>query len=127
MTRMINIVTEKVQMKAELNNSKTADLLWENLPVEGRVSTWGEEIYFEVPFKTGPENAVPVVEEGDLAYWPDGSCFCIFFGQTPASTAGEIRPASPVNLVGRLIGDPRAWLDVMEGEDIALEKAGDLS
>ncbi len=123
MSRLIYIVTENVQMKAELNNSKTADLLWENMPVEGRVSTWGEEIYFEVPFKAGPENTVSVVEEGDLAYWPEGSCFCIFFGQTPASTMGEIKPASPVNLLGRLLGDPRAWLDVMDGEDIVLEKA----
>ena len=122
MSRMINIVTEKVQMKAELNNSKTADLLWECLPVEGRVNTWGEEIFFRIPLETGPDNAVSVVEEGDLAYWPEGSSFCIFFGQTPASTAGEIKPASPVNLLGRLTGDPRAWLDVADGEDIALEK-----
>ncbi len=124
MTRLINIVTEKIQMKAELNNSKTADLLWDSLPLEGRVNTWGEEIYFRIPLETGPENAVSVVEEGDLAYWPEGSCFCIFFGKTPASAYGEIKPASPVSLVGRLCGDPKAWLDVKDGEDIALEKAG---
>jgi len=111
-------------MKAELNNSKTADLLWESLPVEGRVNTWGEEVYFGIPLQTGLENAVSVVEEGDIAYWPEGSCFCIFFGQTPASTAGEIKPASAVNLLGRLLGDPKAWTDVTDGEEIALEKAG---
>ncbi len=124
MNRTINIITEKVRMKAELNNSKTADLLWESLPVEGRVNTWGEEVYFGIPLQTGLENAVSVVEEGDIAYWPEGSCFCIFFGQTPASTAGEIKPASAVNLLGRLLGDPKAWIDVTDGEEIALEKAG---
>ncbi len=123
MTRIISIITEKIQMKAELNNSKTADLLWEILPVADSVSTWGEEIYFSIPLKTGPEDAVSMVEVGDVAYWPEGSCFCIFFGQTPVSTAGEIRPASPVNLVGRLRGDPRAWGDVCDGEEITLEKA----
>ncbi len=123
MTRIINIVTEKVQMKAELNNTKTAELLWDILPVKGSVSTWGEEIYFSIPLKTGPEDAVSVVKIGDVACWPEGSCFCIFFGQTPASTASEIRPASPVNLVGRLLGEPRAWSVISDGEDITIEKA----
>jgi len=122
-SRMISIVTDQVQMKADLNNSSTADLIWENLPIEGKVSTWGEEIYFEIPVKAEHDNAVSIVEEGDLAYWPEGCSFCIFFGQTPASTAGEIRPASPVNLVGRLLGDPKKWNDAEEGSSIILKKA----
>ncbi len=123
MARKIKITADQVQMKAELNNSATADLIWEKLPIEGKVSTWGEEIYFPIPVNTGPENAVSVVEEGDITYWPEGKSFCIFFGETPASTVNEIKPASPVNLVGRLLGNPKDWLNVSEGSGITLEKA----
>lgn len=123
MAKKVNIVTDLVQMEAELNSSKTAGLIWEELPIKGRVNTWGEEIYFEIPVSAKHDNAVSVVEEGDLAYWPEGRCFCIFFGQTPASTATEIKPASPVNPVGRLLGDPKAWKTVNPGVEINLVKA----
>ncbi len=123
MTKTINIITEQVQMKAELNSSETANMIWENLPIEAKVNTWGEEIYFKVPVEMGHENAVSAVEEGDIAYWPEGSSFCIFFGHTPASTGTEIKPASPVNLVGRLSGNPKSWTAVAGGSAIMLEKA----
>jgi hypothetical protein len=84
MSKKIKIITKTVQMDAELNDSKTAALIWAALLISAEVSTWGDEIYFAIPVKTGPENAVSVVREGDLAYWPEGSCFCIFFGKTPA-------------------------------------------
>lgn len=121
MSKKIMIITEAVQMEAELNDSKTAGLIWEALPVSADVSTWGDEIYFAIPVTAGPENAVSVVREGDLAYWPDGRCFCIFFGKTPASTDTEIKPASPVNLVGRFNGDPNLWKKVSAGDKIMLE------
>lgn len=122
MTKKIKIISDSVQMEAELNDSETAGLIWNELPIRGRVNTWGEEIYFEIPVEQGYENAVEVVEEGDLAYWPQGKCFCIFFGQTPASTATEIKPAGPVNIVGRLLGNPGDWKAAGPGEEIALEK-----
>ncbi|MEW6558105.1 MAG: cyclophilin-like fold protein [Elusimicrobiota bacterium] len=121
--KRIKIITEKVQMEAELNETNTANMIFDILPVGGKVNTWGEEIYFQIPVKTGPENAVEVVKEGDLAYWPDGNCFCIFFGKTPMSTDKEIRPASAVNLVGRVLGNPKEWKKVKNGEKILLDKA----
>lgn len=121
MSKKIMILTETVQMEAELNDSQTATLIWEALPISAAASTWGDEIYFVIPVKTGPENAVSVVKEGDLAYWPEGNCFCIFFGKTPASTDTEIKPASPVNLVGRFSGDPELWKKVSAGGTIRLE------
>jgi uncharacterized protein len=120
-SKKIMIITETVQMEAELNESKTAALIWEALPISAEVSTWGDEVYFTIPVKTGPENAVSVVQKGDLAYWPEGNCFCIFFGKTPASTEREIKPASPVNLVGRFSGDPELWKKVAAGDMIRLE------
>ena len=104
MTRKINIRTEKVSMEAELLETKTAKAIWDSLPIEAKVNTWGEEIYFTIPVDMGPEEAVDVVQEGDLGYWPEGNGFCIFFGKTPVSTKSEIRPASPVNIIGGLLG-----------------------
>jgi uncharacterized protein len=121
MSKKIMIITETVQMEAELNDSETAALIWEALPISAEVSTWGDEIYFAIPVKTGPENAVSVVQKGDLAYWPEGKCFCIFFGKTPASTDIEIKPASTVSLVGRFSGDPELWKEVAAGDTIRLE------
>ncbi|MDW7730765.1 MAG: cyclophilin-like family protein [Bacillota bacterium] len=80
-------------------------------------------MYFPIPVEIKAENAATLVEEGDLAYWPEGRCFCIFFGLTPASKGSEIRPASPVNLLGRLKGDPKLWKIVEPGSTIKLEKA----
>ncbi len=121
MSKKIMIITETVQMKAELNDSKTAALIWEALPVSAAANTWGDEIYFAIPVKTCPENAVSVVQKGDLAYWPEGNCVCIFFGKTPASTETEIKPASPVNIVGRFSDDPELWKKVAAGDTIRLE------
>ncbi len=125
MSKRIFISAGQVQMEAELNSSKTASLIWDKLPLSCTVNTWGDEIYFSVPVGAAPENAVDVVEVGDIAYWPEGNCFCIFFGQTPASTATEIKPASPVNLLGRLKGDPELWKKVPAGSRITLDKAAE--
>ena len=95
-----------VVIEAELNQSQTAQKIWDALPIEARGNTWGEEIYFSIPVEMESENPQEVVELGDLAYWPPGTAFCVFFGRTPMSRGSEIRPASPVNVIGKLIGDP---------------------
>jgi hypothetical protein len=118
--KKIKIRTEKVEMEAELNETKTARLIWEKLPMESKVNTWGEEIYFPIPVVASLENGVEVVKEGDIAYWPEGNCFCIFFGKTPVSTDKEIRPASAVNLVGKILGNPKELKKVKSGEEIII-------
>jgi len=123
MLRKIRIKTEKVTMEAELLETKTAKAIWNSLPIQAKVNTWGEEIYFAIPVKMGQEDAVAIVKEGDLGYWPQGNGFCIFFGKTPVSTQSEIRPASPVNLIGRLLGNPKEWKKVKDGEKISIERA----
>ena len=120
--KKIKISTQNVTMNAELNDSATADLIYNGLPIEARVSTWGDEIYFTIPVKTGLENGVDIVQKGDLGYWPQGNCFCIFFGKTPMSIGEEIRPASAVNLVGKILGDPEDWKKVAAGENISVKK-----
>jgi len=62
-----------------------------------------------------------VVELGDLGYWPPGQAFCIFFGPTPMSRGNEIRPASAVNVIGRVVGDPRSLKSVRSGARVTIE------
>jgi len=121
--KKITITVEDVKMSAELNDSETARKIWEALPIEGNVNKWGDEIYFSIPVNTESENAKAVVSEGDLGYWPPGSAFCIFFGLTPASQGDEIRPASPVNVFGNIIGDPKVFKKVRSGAKIIIEKS----
>ena len=113
----------KITAEAVLNGSQTAAAIWDALPLSIAGQTWGDEIYFGIPVKAKPENARAVVEMGDLAYWPPGSAFCIFYGPTPASRGDEIRPASPVNVVGRMLGDPTVFKPARSGATVRVERA----
>jgi uncharacterized protein len=119
---MIRIRAGAVEVQAELNQSQTAAALLAILPLKARANTWGDEIYFDVPLAVPIENGKQVVELGDVAYWPDGPSLCLFFGPTPASRGGEIRAASAVTVVGRIIGDPKALKSVRPGAAITVEK-----
>jgi len=121
----IIIKTSDIAIEGELNNSQTAQKIYQNLPLESKVRTWGEEIYFEIPVSCNPENASLDVEVGDVAYWPEGSCLCVFFGRTPASTSDKPKPASEVNIVGKAIGDVSALKEIKLGEKITVMKKGD--
>ena len=120
--RRIRITAGDVTSAAALNESRTADAIWQALPLESRGSTWGDEIYFSIPVTVDPESPREVVEKGDLGYWPPGSAFCIFFGRTPASRGDEIRPASPVNVFGRVEGDPAALKAVRNNAAVKVER-----
>ena len=118
----IRITAGEVSATATLNDSGTAQAIWSALPIEARGSTWGDEIYFSIPVDQREEDARPVVDLGDIAYWPPGKAFCIFFGPTPASQGDECRPASPVNVVGKIDGDPKAFKKVPSGARVVLAK-----
>ena len=120
--KQIKISVGGVEAYAELNDSETAQAVWEALPFESHGSTWGDEIYFSIPVKAEAENPQAVVEAGDIAYWPPGSAFCIFWGPTPASHGDEIRPASPVNIFGRLLGDVKIF-DGVRSMRVKVERA----
>ena len=122
MANKVKITAGNVSMEAELNDSSTAHMIWNALPIEKHGNTWGDEIYFSIPVRAQEENAKAVVQKGDIAYWPPGTAFCIFFGPTPASSGNEIRPASPVNVVGRLLGTPEEFKKVSSGEKVTIEK-----
>jgi hypothetical protein len=123
MAKRIKITAGDVTAYATLNDSQTAQKIWDALPIEARGSTWGDEIYFSIPVHLGEENAQAVVDMGDLGYWPPGNAFCIFFGRTPASHGDEIRPASPVNVFGKVEGDAKVFKKVRSGTRVVLEQA----
>ncbi len=118
----IRITAGAVSAPAELVDSPTGRAISAALPIRAEANTWGDEIYFPVPVNEKlDETAAEVVEVGDLGYWPTGKAFCIFFGPTPASRGNEIRPASAVNLVGRVLGDARRFKAVADGEPVEIE------
>ncbi|MDI6785006.1 MAG: cyclophilin-like fold protein [bacterium] len=121
--KRIKISASPVSMEAELNETKIAESIWNSLPINGKVNTWGEEIYFGIAIKAEDELPQEVVQLGEIAYWVPGSAFCIFFGKTPSSRGDEIRPYSPVTVFGKLLGDPKEFKKVMEGTRILIEKA----
>ena len=114
------------EVTAELyveRSPKTVEAIRSVLPIKARANTWGDEIYFSIGVTVKPENAQEVVEKGELAYWPPGKAFCIFFGPTPASRGDESRAASSVNVFGRVLGDPAVFTQVRHGDEIIIEKA----
>jgi hypothetical protein len=124
--RRIKITAGSVSATAVLKDNFTADAIWEALPISTQTNTWGDELYFKIPVNLEQaENASDVVEMGDLAYWPPGQAFCVFFGPTPASRGNEIRAASEVNVLGQVEGDATVFLAVKSGDPVALEKIVD--
>jgi uncharacterized protein len=121
--RRIRITAGSVAADALLDESETARLVWDALPLTVAGETWGDEIYFSIPVKAKLERPLETVELGDLGYWPPGTAFCIFFGPTPMSRGQEIRPASPVNVFGKIVGDPAVFKKVRAGTKVRVERA----
>ena len=122
MSKRIKIKIQQLEILAELNDSITAQKIWDALPIETAGKLWGDEIYFSIPVEMGEENPKETVEKGDIAYWPKGSAFCIFFGPTPISGEGEIRPASAVNIVRKISGEPEEFKSYKSGETVKIDK-----
>ncbi len=94
---------------------RTVEAITAQLPIEGRAALWKEEVYFEIPVKMGNEKAKPKVEKGQIAYWPMGSAFCIFYGQT--------QPYSPVNIVGEITKNLELFERVKSGMKILVKQS----
>ena len=123
--RQIQISTGNLTLTATLNDLETANQLWESLPITGSVQIWGDEIYFSIPVNVEEElGSQETVQAGAVAYWPPGSALCLFWGPTPVSAPGEIRPASAVNVVGIIDNDPNLLAQVPAGSEIVVEKVG---
>lgn len=122
MGKTIHIRAGALEAEAELNDTTTAQAIWEILPIEGRANLWGDEIYFSIPLSLELETEQELVNIGELGYWPQGNAFCIFFGPTPVSQGDEIRPASPVTVFGKIHGDATIFKKVDAGMKITIRR-----
>ena len=124
--RQLEISAGDVIVTAVLNDSDTADELWAALPITARAQTWGDEIYFSIPVSVEEAaDAQETVEMGAVAFWPPGSALCLFWGPTPMSAPGEIRPASAVNVMGLIDGDPTVLGGVADGTEVVVARMGE--
>ena len=124
--RRISVTAGDVVVTATLNDSDTAGLLWDALPLEASANTWGDEIYFRIAVQADEEDgASDVVDMGAVAYWPPGQALCLFFGRTPASRGDEIRAASAVNVMGAIDGDATVLKQVRSGTRVVVERVED--
>ncbi len=103
----------------ELNDEdspQTTRSFLEKLPFTVQLNVWGDEIYTSAsPIDVPEENSKSPVSLNDVAYWPTGKAICLFFGPTPIDNKDEITPASPVNVIGRVIDPDKSILDSAEG------------
>lgn len=120
--RKIRISAGTVAAYATLNGTTTAEEIWQALPLEVRMQTWGEELYGAVPLNPSLESPQEVVDLGALAFWPPGHAICIFFGPTPASSGDEPRAASAVTVFGHVEGDSSVFRLVRSGEKLRFER-----
>lgn len=107
---------EKVAIELDDSQSpKTIKAIIENLPIKVTINRWSDELYTdETPVRAEEENANSIVNLLDVAYWPEGSAVCLFYGPTPASKGNEILPYSPVNIIGRIATRPENMQDFLK-------------
>ena len=119
----IRITIGPVALDATLDDTPCADAIADLLPLHAPVHEWGDEFYFHLPVEMGADGTATMkVEAGDIGFWPPGPAVAIFFGPTPLSAGDRPVPASPVNLVGRVNGDPRVLRAARGKSEIRIDR-----
>jgi uncharacterized protein len=114
----------KVSLTLELRETPTSKAVYAAAPFEARAQTWGEEIYFSTPVSAQLEaDARQVVEPGTVCFWTEGDALALPWGRTPISTDERPKLASRCNVMGTLVGDPKALGRIKAGERITVSKA----
>ena len=122
MSHVIRLRVGDLEFEAQLNESKTAQAIYDALPIECIGSRWGDEYYSRIDVQmTEASDSRSEMAVGELAYWPPGTAFCVFFGPTPASFGDEPRAASPVNPIGHISEDCSALSELDHSEPIVIE------
>jgi len=102
----------------DTHSPKTVKEFLAKLPFKVVLNVWGDEIYSsKSPITQPEENSKSLVSLYDVAYWPTGKAVCLFFGFTPIGNPGEITPASPVNVIGKIISTDKTILSNIDGCD----------
>ena len=108
----------------DINSPKTCASFLKSLPFSVNAHIWGEEIYTDgSPITQPEENAKDLVSLNDITYWPSGKAICLFFGPTPIGKKGEIKPYSPVNVIGKITNPDKTILSkINEGMKITFSR-----
>jgi len=122
MGKRILLMIDRYDLWVELNDSDTANAIWLATPFDSTTNAWGDEIYFEVPVRNKLENGKKVLQAGDVAYWPEGQALCVFFGPTPISKGDAPEAISEVSPVGRLVGDPKAFMAIGDRRTVMVRR-----
>ena len=119
----IRISWDSGAVEAVLHATPTAEKVWAALPCTSSASTWGEEVYFEMPVVAELEpDARQVVDKGAVCFWVEGSSLALPYGPTPISQGDECRLVSEVNVLGQIDGDARVLAGVAGGASIKVER-----
>ncbi len=119
----IRISWQTGAVEAIIDSTPTAKKVWEALPCSASASTWGEEVYFEMPVTAELEpDARQVVDKGAICFWVEGRSLALPYGPTPISQGDECRLVSEVNVLGRIDGDARVLTEVIDGASIKVER-----
>ena len=120
----LRISAPECSVEIELKNTPTAKALLEATPFESRAQTWGEEVYFSTPVSAKVEpDAQQVVEPGTVCFWCEGDALALPYGRTPISTDERPKLASRCNVVGTLLGDPKALARIKSGAKLTVSRA----
>ena len=107
----------------ELNNTDTAEKIYDSCPINSVTNTWGNEIYFETDIKVKKDKtAKDVIKLGEIAFWVEGSSIAIGFGATPISKADEIRLVTKANIIGKTKSNLSLLGMVNSGEIVIVER-----
>ena len=107
-----------------LKETETAEKIYNAVPINSSINTWGEEIYFNTNLLINRENeAKAVVDFGEIAFWTEGSAIAIGYGKTPISSGDEIRLASPCNIWANADFDKSFFGDINDGDKVTLDKS----
>ncbi len=121
---LVQLTVGRHQLVLRLLETRTADLVWQALPLFSIAETWGESIHFETPLRTGRERGARLnVRPGDVCFWSEDERVVLAWGPTPISRPDEIRLMRPCNVWAETLGDPLILSDVTPGEKVSLERA----
>jgi hypothetical protein len=101
-------------------NPRTAEVVIDNMPIEGEAIRWGDEFYFTTALEIPEEHGRQDIEVGEVAFWPAGKAIAVFFGRTPVSVSDKPRAYENVNVFGKLEGDARSLVKVLSGERVLM-------
>jgi hypothetical protein len=120
----LRISAGSTRFEIEISSSETAKALAAAAPFESRAQTWGEEVYFATPVRAKLEaDARQVVEPGTVCFWTQGDALALPYGRTPISSDDRPKLANPCNVLGKVLGDPRALSKIRPGDLVKVEKA----